>query len=49
MAQLTKVQISNQLWKKVKSDALVVGVFQGGALSSLGKDVNSGLKGVIKK
>lgn len=48
MAQLTKVQISNQPWKKVKSDALVVGVFQGGALSSLGKDVNSGLKGVIK-
>ena len=48
MTQLKKVQISNQNWKKVKSDALVVGVFKGGGLSPVGKDVNSGFNGVIK-
>ncbi len=48
MAQLKKVQISNQHWKKVKSEALVVGVFKGGGLSPVGKDVNSGFNGVIK-
>ena len=48
MAQLKKVQISNQHWKKVKSDALVVGVFKGGGLSPVGKEVNSDFNGLIK-
>ena len=49
MAQLKKVQISNQNWKKVKSDALVVGVFKGGDLSPVGKEVDSGFNGFIKR
>ena len=48
MTQLKKVQISNLHWKKVKTDALVVGVFKGGDLSPVGKEVNSDFIGVIK-
>ena len=40
MAHLEKINISSVNWKRVKSNVLVVSVFEGGLLSKLGKKVD---------
>ncbi len=40
MAHLKKINISSVNWKRVKSNVLVVSVFEGGFLSKLGKEVD---------
>ncbi len=47
MAHLNKINISSVAWNQIKSNTLVISVFEGGGLSQLGKEVDKRFKKII--